>query len=181
MEAIKLVKRCQKGEKQAFNEVIQLYSPYVSKFLLKLTMDETLCEDLTQETFIKLIRGIDKFDVKGKAQFTTYIITIAKNCYIDYLRRNGKTIVNIDDVNVADKMQVEDLIVNKMEVNDIIKCIDSLPPEQGQAIKMKYLEELTLKEIAEIFKTKPMTIKSRIHSGIVKLRKKLLIGGSINE
>lgn len=180
MDERKLIKRCQNGEKQAFNEIVEKYSPYVSKFLLKLTKDEELSEDLLQETFIKIIRSIDRFDIHGQAKFPTYIIAIAKNCYVDYLRRNKKIEINIDEVTIEDKIQVESQILKQMQVNEVLEVINNLPFEQAQAIKMKYLEELTLKEIAEKFQTEPKTIKSRIHSGVMKLRKHLLAGGSMD-
>lgn len=83
-----LIKRCQRGERQTFDELIRLYYDYVSGFLLKNTADETLSEDLTQETFLKMIRSIERFDPGGSAAFGTWLITIAKNCYIDHLRKN---------------------------------------------------------------------------------------------
>ena len=171
MNDIKLVQACQKGEKQAFNDLIALYYPYVSKFLLKLTMDETLNDDLVQETFVKLIRSIDKFDVNGKAAFATYLMTIAKNCYLDYLRKNRISILNLEEQEIVDSFKVEDKVLNNLEYKEALKAIENLPWEQGQAIKLKYIEEFTLLEIAEIFHTQPKTVKSRIHEGMVKLRK----------
>ena len=90
MNEIKLIVKCQKGEKEAFNELITIYYPYVLKFLVKLTADEEIAQDLVQETFLKLVIHIDKFDVKGKAMFSTYLMKIAKNCYLDYLKKNKK-------------------------------------------------------------------------------------------
>lgn len=83
-----LIRQCQAGEKAAFDELIRMYYPYVSKYLLKLTGDETLTEDFVQETFLKMIRTIDQFDRNGKASFATYLIAIAKNTWIDHVRRN---------------------------------------------------------------------------------------------
>lgn len=180
MNDIKLILACQHGEKQAFNDLIALYYPYVSKFLLKLTTDETISEDLTQDTFLKLIRSIDRFDVYGKAKFSTYLMTIAKNCYLDYLRKNKNTLLNIDDQKIADAWTVENKVLNEIEASEMIKAIDDLPWEQAQAIKLKYLEQLTLQEIAEKFNTESKTIKSRIHGGMVKLRKSLKNGGNEN-
>ena len=62
-----LIKKCQRGDRQAFDELIRLYYHYVSGFLLKTTADETLTEDLTQETFLKMIRHIEQFDPGGSA------------------------------------------------------------------------------------------------------------------
>lgn len=54
-----LVKRCQKGDKKAFEELVERFYPYVSGFLLKTTRNSILAEDLTQETFLKMIRNIE--------------------------------------------------------------------------------------------------------------------------
>ncbi len=180
MNDIKLILACQNGNKQAFNELIALYYPYVSKFLLKLTANDAISEDLIQDTFVKLIRSIDSFDVHGKAAFATYLMTIAKNCYIDYLRKNKNIMVNIDEQEIADTSTLENKVLNHLEASELLKAVDALPWEQAQAIKLKYLEQLTLQEIAEKFNTKPKTIKSRIHDGMVKLRKGLGKGGNEN-
>jgi len=177
---VKLIIACQDGEEQAFNELITLYYPYVSKFLLKLTTNETISEDLVQETFIKLIRNIDKFDVDGKATFATYLMTISKNCYLDYLRKNKHIMLNIDEQEIADSLMFEDKVIKDMETSEVMQAIDTLPLEQAQAIKLKYIEQLTLQEIAERFNTQPKTIKSRIHDGMVKLRKSFNKGGNQN-
>ena len=177
MDETKLIQNCQKGEKQAFNELIKFYYPYLSKFLLKLTSDQVLSEDLLQETFMKVIRNIEKFDIYGKATFSTYILTIARNCYIDYLRKNINMNLDIYELDVDDGINLENTVLNHIEVSEILKEMDKLPYEQAEAIKMKYLEQLTLKEIAVKFKTEPKTIKSRIHSGITKLNKILHTGG----
>lgn len=180
MNDIKLIIACQNGDKQAFNELITIYYPYVSKFLLKLTMNETDSEDLVQDTFIKLIRNIEKFDIHGKAAFATYLMTIARNCYLDYLRKNKNITLCIDDQEIADTKVMEDKVIQSLEAAEVLKAINGLPPEQGQAIRLKYIERLTLEEIAERFHVQPKTVKSRIHDGMVKLRKNLYRRGDKN-
>lgn len=88
MNEKEIIKRCQNGDRAAFDELIRTFYPYVAKYLLKLTQDESLCEDLTQEVFLKVIRTIENYKINGKASFATYVITIAKNTFIDYTRRN---------------------------------------------------------------------------------------------
>lgn len=178
MNDVKLILACQDGEKQAFNDLIILYYPYVSEFLFKLTADKIISEDLTQETFLRLIRSIDRFNVYGKAAFATYLMTIARNCYIDYLRKNKNTILRIDDQEIADTATIEHQVLKQLEMSEVMKALDALPWEQAQAIKLKYLEQLTLQEIAEKFNTEPNTIKSRIHGGMLKLRKSLIKGAN---
>ena len=144
-----LIKRCQKGENQAFDELIRLYYPYVSGFLIKTTKDEIMAEDLTQDVFLKMIQNIEKFNLSGNANLGTWLITIAKNCYIDHLRRNRIYLENIDEVPIADNRSLSDDIDQKLQ----------------------YEEDLTLAEIAKRFGVQSKTIKSRIHDGKAKLRK----------
>lgn len=172
-----LIKKCQRGDKQAFEELIRLYYDYVSGFLLKMTMDEMLCEDLTQETFLKVIRNIEKFDPGGRAKFGTWIITIAKNCYIDHLRRNRIHLESIEGLSVSDEKEVAIEAERKLQYEELLKFIETLPPEQGLAIRLKYVEDMTLAQIAQRFGVPQKTVKSRIHDGTVKLRKKLNLKG----
>lgn len=179
LNEIKLIKKCQRGEKEAFNNLITNYYPYVSRFLMKLTANEELIQDLVQETFLKLITNIDKFDTKGTAKFSTYLIKIAKNTYLDYLKKNKKISYQLDIENISDT-SFEETMIDKTQISEILKEIDKLPFEQAQAIKLKYLEEYSLKEIANKMKTKPSTIKSRIYEGKEKLKKKFKNGGVLN-
>lgn len=171
MNTISLIKKCQRGEHRAFEELIQQYYPYVSGFLLKTTADETLTEDLTQETFLKMIQSIEKFDTNGNAGFGTWIIAIAKNCYIDYLRKNSVHIEDVDDLQISDGKDIEQETETKILYERLLCAIETLPPEQGLAIRMKYEEDMTLEQIAKKFDVQPKTVKSRIHDGTVKLRK----------
>ena len=169
-----IIKKCQNGERQAFDELIRLYYNYVSRFLLKLTADKALSEDLTQETFLKMIRGIDKFDPKGNAKFGTWLITVAKNCYIDHLRKNRVYLEDIDEISASDNRDFADETERHIRYEELLAAVEDLPPEQGEAIKLKYVEDMTLREIAERFGVKSGTVKSRIHDGTVKLRKRLI-------
>ena len=169
-----LIKRCQRGDRQAFDELIRLYYDYVSGFLLKATENETLCEDLTQETFLKMIRSIERFDPGGSAGFGTWLITIAKNCYIDHLRRNRVHLEDIESLQLEDERNVADEVERKLRYEQVMSVMETLPPEQALAIRLKYVEDMTLAQIAERFGVQPKTIKSRIHDGTAKLRKKLI-------
>ena len=168
-----MIIKCQKGEKKAFNELITIYYPYVSKFLVKLTSDEEIAQDLVQETFLKLIINIEKFDVKGTAKFSTYLMKIARNCYLDYLRKKQRISSEVDIETISDAISIEDKIEKKEELNRVLEELEQLPFEQAQAIKMKYLEEYSLKEIANKMGTKSITIKSRIYEGKKRLEKRI--------
>lgn len=173
MDEISLIKKCQKGEKQAFQTLISFYYPFVSKYLLKLTNDEYLTEDLAQETFLRLIRSIDRYDIYGKASLSTYIMTIAKRLYIDHLRKDKQVFTDLSHTLIDSGQDVEETVIKNMQIKEAVKWLDTLPQEQVVVIKMKYLEQKTLEEIAQQLNIQPKTVKSRIHNGIIKIRQAL--------
>ena len=120
-----------------------------------------------------MIRNIEKFDPNGGAALGTWLITIAKNSYIDHLRRNRIPFEDIDSLPLEDERSVADEVERKVRYEELLAALDILPPEQALAIRLKYVEDLTLAEIAARFGVQPKTIKSRIHDGTVKLRKKM--------
>lgn len=120
-----------------------------------------------------MIRNIEKFDPGGSVAFGTWLITIAKNCYIDHLRRNRVELEDIDSLPLEDERNVEDEVEQKLRYEQVMAAMEKLLPEQALAIKLKYVEDMTLAQIAERFGVPPKTIKSRIHDGTVKLRKAL--------
>lgn len=168
-----LIKKCRLGDRQAFDRLIRLYYEYVFGFMLKATADKELSEDLTQETFLKMINSIEKFNPAGSAKFGTWLIAIAKNCYIDHLRRNRVHIEDITEMPLADEKDFTQEVERKIQYDELLAATETLPPEQMLAIRLKYVEDMTLKEIAERFGVAPKTVKSRIHEGTVKLRKSL--------
>lgn len=175
MDENNLVKKCQDGDKDAFQELIRKFHPLAYRFAIRLTENEQLAEDLTQDTFLKIIRSIEKFDINGSAKFSTYIITVCKNSYIDYLRREKRFVkpIPIDEgLNTHEiSSNFEDIVIDRIDNIGAIKQLDNLTEEQKAVIKLKYIEGLTLKEIGEILEIEPKTVKSRIHNGMVKLKK----------
>lgn len=171
MEIEQLVKACQKGDRQAFEELIRLFYPYVSGFLLKLTPDASLAEDLTQETFLKMIRGIDRFDTRRGAGFGTWLVTIARNLYIDAVRRRVPS-AELEALPLRDPTDMAAAVDQRLQYEEVLQAMEELPPKQGLAIRLKYVENQTLAEIAERFGVPPNTVKSRIHEGVVKLRRR---------
>lgn len=168
-----VIKKCQKGNKAAFDELISFYYPYVSGFLLQMTCSRDTADDLTQETFIKIIRNIDKFDVNGTASFGTYLITVAKNCYIDMMRKNSRrpTELNIDDY--AERLPAEYDCFIQDDYETLMSKIETLPPMHRDVIRLKYFEGYTLAEIAEAQKIECKTVKSRLYEARQKLKKSL--------
>ena len=101
-----------------------------------------------------------------------------------HLRRNRIQLEDIDSLPLEDEKSVADEVEKKFQYEQIMKALETLPSEQALAIKLKYVEDMTLAQIAERFGVQQKTIKSRIHDGTVKLRKMLNLkergGGYMN-
>lgn len=175
MNEKEIIKHCQNGDKTAFDTLIRTFYPYVTKYLLKLTHDENLTEDLTQDVFLKVIRTIEEYKTDGKASFATYIITIAKNTFIDYTRRNRVLFSEISETEIQDSENTENKVLANLEYGEIIRYIDTLPSNQANVIRLKYIDEYTLREIESITGVPAKTVKSRIHERTKKLRSLLKI------
>lgn len=172
MNEKEIIRRCQNGDRTAFDALIRTFYPYVTKYLRKLTQDENLTEDLTQDVFLKVIRTIDTYKPDGRATFATYIITIAKNTFIDYTRRSRAQLCELPE-EPADSESSENRALANPEYREIVEYINSLPPNQASVIRLKYIDEYTLKEIEDITGVPAKTVKSRIHEGTKKLRRLL--------
>ncbi|HWQ74202.1 MAG TPA: RNA polymerase sigma factor, partial [Syntrophomonas sp.] len=105
--------------------------------------------------------------------FSTWVMTIAKNCYLDHLRRNRQELLSLEEQDESSQFSVQEMVLNHLQVDEMLKALESLTPEQAAAIRLKYLEQQTLQEIARRFSCEPKTVKSRIHNGMVRLRKML--------
>lgn len=176
MDAEQLIRESRQGNPEAFEDLVRLFYPYVSGFLLKMTADRSLAEDLTQETFLKMIQNFDCFDSHRGTSFGTWLISISKNCYIDSLRKNRMESADVEQLEVADPRDVAADVIRRTQYEEVQQAVHKLPVEQAAAIHLKYEEELSLKEIAQRFGVEPKTIKSRIHEGTVRLRKMLQAG-----
>lgn len=71
-------------------DVYQKYASFIFKYLLTLTNNEQAAEELTQETFYQAIKSIDNFHDNGKAKFSTWLCSIAKNVWLQELHREKK-------------------------------------------------------------------------------------------
>ncbi|MCI1956424.1 MAG: sigma-70 family RNA polymerase sigma factor, partial [Oscillospiraceae bacterium] len=81
--------------------------------------------------------------------------------------------LSLEERDVPSPFRVEDAVLGRLQGEELEKALKSLPPEQAGAIRLKYVERQTLREIARRFSCEPKTVKSRIHNGMVRLRKKL--------
>ena len=177
-----LIARAQKGDRRAFEILIERYHKRVYSVALGMVSDPESALDVSQEAFVKAYQSIGGF--KGKSNFYTWIYRIAVNCSIDYLRREKKerALGYDDEIRIEDEAQEgmsqelpsPDSTIRRSELKDaILKAIETLPEEQRAAILLREIQGLSYKEIAEVLQCSKGTVMSRLHYARQKLQKKL--------
>lgn len=127
------------------DKIYKEYFETVYKYLLYLTHNEDLSEELTQETFYRAIRKIDQF--KEKSSISTWLIQIARNLYFDEFKRNKK-LEELTDVEyqIYDK-SIEDTIVSNEEKLELKRRINDLDEIQKKVVIFRISGELDFKAI----------------------------------
>lgn len=133
-------------------DIDKIYKEYfetVYKYLLYLTHNEDLSEELTQETFYKAIRNIDQF--KEKSSILTWLIQIARNLYFDEFKRNKKLEELAElEYKIYDK-SIEDTIVSNEEKTELKQRINELNETHKKVVLLRISGELGFKEIGLLF------------------------------
>ena len=133
-------------------DIDKIYKEYfetVYKYLLYLTHNEDLSEELTQETFYKAIRNIDQF--KEKSSILTWLIQIARNLYFDEFKRNKKLEELAElEYKIYDK-SIEDTIVSNEEKTELKQRINELNETHKKVVLLRISSELGFKEIGLLF------------------------------
>lgn len=149
------------GDRRAFAALVGLYQDPVWRFLTRFVGDRDLAEDLTQETFLRVHRGIGGF--AGRSRFSTWVFGIARNLALDAARRTGRrpTIVDRgDDELLDDRSQAPSSTVTV----ELQAALDSLSPAHREAILLVEVLGLTYREVGDLTGTPEGTIKSRVHN-----------------
>ena len=171
----KIVKAVQRGSEAAVTDLYNLYHNDIYYYILR-TLDKQndpeLAADLTQDTFIEILQTIDK--LQDPSAFTTWSRKIAYHRCTAYFRKRHELLAdeNEDGTTIFDTLVEEreafipGEALDKEDLKNIIQeMIDSLPAEQRSAIMMRYFDELSVQQIADIQRTTEGTVKSRLNYG----------------
>jgi RNA polymerase sigma-70 factor (ECF subfamily) len=177
-----LVKRCQAGETEAFDELITRYRTRVFGMIYNMVHSEQDAWDLAQDSFLKAWKSIGRF--RGQSSFYTWIYRIVMNVTIDWLRKKqikGGGAEFDDEIQLTEVDPASRTVPKKgalpheaMERDEIRgrieKAIAQLSPEQRAAILMKEIEGMQYREIAEALGCSIGTVMSRLFYARKKLQ-----------
>ncbi len=160
----------------SFDNLLNSNWEYVFNYLLKKTSNEYISEEITIQSFSKAFEKIHLFN--PKYNFKTWIISIAKNSYSDYLRKKKLSFKDLDNQrieNFVSEFNPEQSMINMEDYDNLNLKIDELKPIYRDMIKYRYIEDLSILEISKKLNQPVNTIKIKI------FRAKKLLSEKLNE
>ena len=174
-----LVARYSKGENKAFDELLARYQSKLFNYIYFIVRNQEVAEDLFQETFVKAITTIQQGRYTASGKFGAWLTRIAHNMIIDGFRqeRNENTVSNdeseIDLLNDADLCDdnIEMQMMNEQTLNDVRRLVDALPDNQREVVYMRFYQDLSFKEIADITGVSINTALGRMRYALLNMRR----------
>mgnify|MGYP001062910497 FL=1 len=154
--------------------IYKKYCKCVYNFLYKLTNDIELSEELTQETFYTAIKKINTLNKKESIR--TWLYQIAKNKWKDYLRKNKKANINLDEntvENLVANYDIEEDMIAKDNIIEFYKKIHMLDIDTREIIYLKIIRNFTFKEISQILGKNEEWARTKFYRGKLKLKESL--------
>jgi RNA polymerase sigma-70 factor, ECF subfamily len=165
-----------------FALIFDAYYPIIFRYILRRTWEIELAEDITSETFLCAVRKISSFRFEW-VSILHWLYKIASHEVALYFRKQKMSIDSLEDLwestgfdPKSDEDIVEEMIAMEIALKEqkdfqkAQKILSSLPTKYGEVIALRFLEEKSLKEIAEILGKKEGTIKSLLSRGMEKLK-----------
>ena len=181
-----IVALARQGREAAYRELIGRYQRPVFSLIYRLVRDREKAEDLAQETFIKVLNALDRYDPSFK--FSSWIFKIAHNTSLDHLRKKELVTLSLEGSPHAEtQSEIEASTVQALSTEEtpedyaasrelgatLEKAIGRLRPEYRTAIVMCHVEGRPYEEIAEVMGVPLGTVKTYIHRARNELKKEL--------
>lgn len=149
------ISKAKDGNQAAFRFLLDTFWPNVYNYQLKRTKSENDAEDITIQTFSKAFDKIHTFD--DQYVFKTWLITISKNVHIDLLRKKKASFFAETTIEQEEKVYLvvdenptpEDKIIREQNLAKLLRDIKKLKPKYQEVIQLRYLQELSYKEISK--------------------------------
>ena len=174
-----LVELYDQGVDKAFDVLLERNQEALFAYIMRLTQDVDQANDVFQETFMKAIVCIRSHQYKTTGKFSAWLMRIAHNLVIDSVRNNrnmpqydGDMQNNVlyNNVRLAQECCEEDML-RQADLTTLEKMIGMLPPVQQEIVHLRFYEDLSFKEIAQITNVSINTALGRMRYATLNLRK----------
>lgn len=153
------------------------YNTYFEKIyryiFFRVGQNRETAEDLTSEVMLKAYEAFEDFD--QERNFKVWIYRIARNHLIDHYKKTKKNIVDLEDAEYELKFddKLEEKAETKMKMEHVEQAIERLPEQHKEVITLKFMSEMTNKEIAEILNLKETHVRVLVNRATGGLKKQL--------
>lgn len=178
--AIESYERFLNGDNSGLEDVIRAYKDGLIIYLNGFVRNLDTAEELTEETFVKLVLKRPRFS--KNSSFKTWLYTIARNVAIDYLRHDKKESC-IEDFSYisAEEANLEEIYIQKQDKILLYKTINKLKPDYRQVLWLFYFEQLSNRDIAKIMGKTTHNVETLVYRARNTLKSKLLEEGFVYE
>lgn len=168
------------GDNKAFDELLKRSQDKVYNYILCLVKDESLADDLFQDTFVKVINKLQLGQYTYNGKFLAWVNRIAHNLIMDYFRheKSSKILDTETDIDItayrgssAIRESVESDIVHSQMLEEAKKMLNFLPEAQREVVIMRYFHELSFKEIADVTDVSINTALGRMRYAVLNMRR----------
>jgi RNA polymerase sigma factor (sigma-70 family) len=164
---LELLERWRAGSRTAGNQLVGRHFVGVrGYFIAKFAEDH---EDLTQETFSRLVAGRDRF--RGSCTFKAYLYCIARNVSHEYLRKRYKLAVPLETSSLADLTgrRLSSVLAEREEHRLLLDALRRLPLEDQELVELHYWQRLSGAELGQVYERPESTIRGRLRSALKRL------------
>ncbi len=173
-----LVERSVQGDEGAFRSLMERYQGEVYNLALRFMGDGSAAEEITQDAFIRLYRSLTGF--RFDATLSTWLHRVTVNLCKDRWRKGDRANreVSLDEVRQSRELPSarpgpEQQVMTVETQKAVQRCLLDLPEEQREVVLLRYLNDLSYKEIAESLGVSAGTVASRLHRGLKLLSDRL--------
>ena len=169
-----------KGDNRAFDELLSRTQEKLFTYIMFVVRDHDIADDIFQETFVKVITKLQQGLYTDSGKFMFWITRIAHNCIMDWYRlQQSSHIVEVNEDNNLQNLKSfsvmdtnkEAEMINEQVLLDIKRMVDTLPTPQREVVYMRFYQQLSFKEIAELTGVSINTSLGRMRYALINLRK----------
>jgi RNA polymerase sigma-70 factor, ECF subfamily len=164
-----LVMRCQRGERDAMEELVRLWEQPLYYYVRRLLADEDVSRQVMQDAWVKVIKGIGR--LREPKSFVPWAYTIVRMTAMDHMRHKyARPVQPMDDeFDVADDWEDESIAAESAE--QVHRALGQLSLQHREVLTLFFLQDLSLAEIAAMLEISEGTVKSRLHYAKKEMKK----------
>jgi len=172
MDDTEVIRQVLAGHHEKFSDLVERYQTPLIHFLRRTLGSDEEVFDCAQDAFLAAYRNLSKYSEEHP--FRAWLYTIARNKALDLLRKRRREVPLVLDENLVDHRPMpEEVWLEKEQASMLDDVLKELPEHYGQALYLRFRQELSYEEIALILEVPVSRVKTYLHRGKEKLRKHL--------